>query len=114
MNLEEFTHITVAVLEEQKVATYAPTLIVGEQVQIVQGIPEGLDHREAIQDVVRRAGLSESEFLFGLRSAPHEVTTGHYTPVGIQVQRITEMAKGYTISGVEACLWWDQGGSRDQ
>ncbi len=114
MNLEEFTHITVTVLEEQRVATYAPTLIVDEEVRVIQGIPEGLDHREALQDVVRRMGLQEAEFLFGLRTAPHEVTTGHHSPVGIQIQRISEMGKGYTISEVEECPWWNQGGSRDQ
>ncbi|HJW33561.1 MAG TPA: hypothetical protein VJ505_09385 [Holophagaceae bacterium] len=107
MNLEEFTHITLAVVEEQQDESYAPTLIVGDEVRIINGIPEGLDHRTAIQDVVRRLGLMDYEFLFGLRTGPHEVTTGHHTPLGIQIQRITELGKGYSISEVEECPWWD-------
>ncbi|HJV90167.1 MAG TPA: hypothetical protein VJ623_07685 [Holophagaceae bacterium] len=107
MELEEFTHLTLTVVEEQKDETYAPTLVVGDEVRIINGIPEGLDHREALQNVVRRLGLADYEFLFGVRTSPTEVTTGHHTPLGVQVQRITELGKGYTISGVEECLWWN-------
>ncbi len=114
MELEEFTHLTLAVVEEQKDEAYAPTLVVGDEVRIINGIPEGVDHREAIQNVVRRLGLTEYEFLFGVRTSPTEVTTGHHTPLGIQVRRITELGKGYTISEEEECLWWNPGKGRDQ
>lgn len=106
MDLDEFTHLTITVLEGQAIATYAPTLIIGEQVQVIQGIPEGVDHREAIQDVVRRMGLQHAEFLFGVRSGPREVTTGHQGPTGTQFRVISSLAQGYSLSSLDHCAWW--------
>ena len=106
MNLEAFTHVTLAVLEEQRGQHYAPTLVVEGVIQVIEGIPEGLDHRDALQDLVGRMGLADREFLFGLRTAPGEITTGHYSPMGIRAHRITEMAKGYSLSPEEDCTWW--------
>ena len=54
MDLQEFTQLTLAVLEDQGTAAYAPTIIADETVQVIQGIPEGLDHREALQETLLR------------------------------------------------------------
>jgi hypothetical protein len=114
MDLQEFTHITLAVLEDHGAAAYAPTLIAGETVQVIQGIPEGLDHREALQETVLRLGLEHSEFFFGVRSGPGEITTGFHTPACTQFQRISEMRKGFVVSEHEDCAWWTLGQGRDQ
>lgn len=106
MDLDAFTHLTITLLEEQDIATYAPTLIVGEQVQVVQGIPEGMDHREALQDLVRRLGLQRTEFLFGVRSGPREVTTGHQGPSGTAFRVISSLAQGFSLSSPDHCPWW--------
>ena len=37
MNLDEFTDITMAILEDQGTQTYAPTLVVRDVIQVVQG-----------------------------------------------------------------------------
>jgi hypothetical protein len=114
MDLQEFTHITLAVLEDHGAAAYAPTLIAGETVQVIQGIPEGLDHRDALQETVLRLGLEHSEFFFGVRSGPGEITTGFHTPACTQFQRISEMRKGFVVSDLEDCAWWTLGQGRDQ
>jgi hypothetical protein len=114
MDLQEFTQITLAVLEEQGTAAYAPTIISEESVQVIQGIPEGLDHRTALQETVLRMGLQQSDFYFGVRSGPGEITTGHYTPVGMEFQRISELRQGFVVSDLAACPWWTVGQGRDQ
>ncbi|HEX4845480.1 MAG TPA: hypothetical protein VFV26_04625 [Geothrix sp.] len=114
MDLDEFTHITLAVLEDQGAAAYAPTIIAGETVQVVQGIPEGMDHREAIQETALRLGLGQAEFYFGVRSGPGEITTGFHSPEGAQFRRISEMRQGFVVSTLEACPWWTLGQGRDQ
>ncbi|MBI4913824.1 MAG: hypothetical protein HY823_13905 [Acidobacteria bacterium] len=106
MDLDEFTHITLAVASENGFASYAPTLIVGEQVQVIQGIPEGLDHREALQDVIRRTGLEGSDFLFGVRSGPGEITTGHHLGGATLFMRILELQQGFTLQPTPECAWW--------
>ena len=114
MDLQEFTHITLAVLEDHGTAAYAPTIIAEEIVQVIQNIPEGLDHRTALQETILRLGLEQSEFLFGVKSGPGEVTTGFHTAVSTQSQRISEMQKGFVVSELEDCTWWTLGQGRDQ
>jgi hypothetical protein len=114
MDLQEFTHITLAVLEDHGTAAYAPTIIAEEIVQVIQNIPEGLDHRTALQETILRLGLEQSEFFFGVKSGPGEVTTGFHTAVSTQSQRISEMQKGFVVSELEDCTWWTLGQGRDQ
>ena len=114
MDLDEFTHITLAVLEDQGTEAYAPTIIAQETLQVIQGIPEGLDHRQALQETVLRLGLEQSEFYFGVKSGPGEITTGFHTQVSTQVQRISELRQGFVVSELEDCVWWTLGQGRDQ
>ena len=106
MDLEEFTHITLAVAEEQGVATYAPTLILGEQVQVIQGIPDDIPHREAIQTVIHQHGLEKQDFFFGVRSGPQEITTGHHTAQGTTFMKISALQQGFMVADLEECSWW--------
>ena len=106
MDLEEFTHITMAVAEEHGLATYAPTLILNEQVQVIQGIPGHIPHREAIQTVIQENGLAAQEYFFGVRSGPQEITTGHHTAQGTTFMRISALQQGFMVSDLEDCPWW--------
>ncbi len=114
MDLLEFTHLTLAVLEDQGTAAYAPTIIAEETVQVIQGIPPGLDPREALQQTALRLGLEQSDFLFGVRTGPGEITTGHHTAVDTRFQLISEMRQGFVVSDLEDCAWWTLGQGRDQ
>lgn len=114
MDLQEFTHITLAVLEDQGAEAYAPTIIAGDAVQVIQGIPEGMDQREALQETILRLGLEQADFYFGVRSGPGEITTGFHTPVGTQFQLISEMRQGFVVSDLGACSWWTLDQGRDQ
>lgn len=114
MDLQEFTHITLAVLEDQGAEAYAPTIIAGDAVQVIQGIPEGMDQREALQETILRLGLQQADFYFGVRSGPGEITTGFHTPVGTQFQLISEMRQGFVVSDLGACPWWTLDQGRDQ
>jgi hypothetical protein len=114
MDLDEFTHITLSVLEDAGAAAYAPTIIASDTVQVIQGIPEGFDHRQALQETIHRLGLEQSEFYFGVRSGPGEVTTGFHTPVSTQFQRISALRQGFVVSDLADCDWWTLGQGRDQ
>ena len=106
MTLDEFTDITMMVLEEQGIASYAPTLVVQDVIQVVQGIPSDMDHRIAIQDFIQRMGLDATELLFAVKSGPTEVTTGSYSPQGSTFQLISRVPQGYTVAAMDTCDWW--------
>lgn len=114
MDLQEFTHLTLAVLEDQGTEAYAPTIIAGESVQVIQGIPGDMDQREALQETLLRLGLEQSDFYFGVRSGPGEITTGHHTFVGTRFQRISALRQGFVVSDLADCPWWTLGQGRDQ
>lgn len=114
MDLTEFTHLTLAVLEDQGVAGYAPTIVAGDAVQIIQGIPSDIDPREALQETVLRLGLQQSEFYFGVRSGPGEVTTGFHTRAETRFQCISQLHQGFIVSELSDCPWWTLDGGREQ
>jgi hypothetical protein len=114
MDLQEFTQLTLAVLEDQGTANYAPTIIADDTVQVIQGIPMGLDHRAALQETVLRLGLEQSDFYFGVKSGPGEITTGFHTAVITRFQLISELHKGFVVSEMVDCAWWTLGQGRDQ
>lgn len=106
MNLDEFTQITLTVASESGIASYAPTIIAREQVRVIQGIPEGYDHREAIQEVILQSGLGTEEFFFGVRSGHQEITTGHHREGTTTFVRILGLQQGFTLVPAPACDWW--------
>ena len=114
MDLQEFTQMTLTVLEDQGTAAYAPTIFADDTVQVIQGIPEGLDHRAALQETILRLGLQQSDFYFGVTSGPGEITTGFHTAVDTHFQRISRLRQGFVISEIEDCAWWTLGQGRDQ
>ena len=114
MDLTEFTHLTLAVLEDQGTESYAPTIIAGDAVQVIQGIPEVMDDREALQETLLRLGLQQSEYYFGVRSGPGEVTTGHHDLAGTRFQRISQMQQGFMVTDLADCPWWTLDGGREQ
>ena len=107
MNLDEFTQITLQVASESGIDSYAPTIIAGEQIRVIQGIPEGYDHRRAIQEIIHQEGLGSGEYYFGVRSGSQEITTGHHLHGATQFVRILGLSQGFTILPVETCDWWN-------
>lgn len=109
MTLQEFAEITIDVLRDDGIAEYLPTFAFPEteEIRAIQGIPETVDHRDAIQNVVKRSGYGTREFFFGVRSAPNQVTVGHYRPGrAAKFMAITETDDNYSASKVMSCPWW--------
>ena len=109
MTLDEFTEMTKNVITEDGIAEYLPTLAFPDtkEVRVTQGIPEKVDHRDAIQNVIGRSGHEKREFLFGVRSAYDRVTIGHVRPGEPTVfMEIVETADGLSAAALPSCDWW--------
>ena len=109
MTLREFSEMTIEVIREDGLANYLPTLAFPDtqEIRAIQGIPSEVDHRDAIQNVVRRSGHEKKEFFFGVRSGPQEIIVGHYQPgQPPQFMSIVERGQGYAASPVSSCEWW--------
>ena len=109
ITLQDFADITLKVIREDGIADYLPTFALPEthEIRAIQGIPNEIDHRDAIQNVVRQSGYETCEFFFGVRSAPKEITIGHFRPgQTTEFMRITETSDGYSVSTVASIDWW--------
>lgn len=109
MTLEDFADMTIKVIREDGIANYLPILAYPDTLKIhaIQGIPDDVDHRGAIQDVIRRSGDEKREFFFGVRSAPGRITAGHFRPgKTTEFVDIVETSDGYSTVTVETCEWW--------
>lgn len=64
MTLDWFAQATINVIRKDGIAEYLPTIVLNEtqEFRVIQGIPVTVDHRTAIQNVVRRSGYQSQEF----------------------------------------------------
>jgi hypothetical protein len=104
--LEEFSEMTVNVLREDGIAEYLPTIVVEDEFFVVEGIPPEVDHRVAIQNTIKRKGLAEGGYLFGVRSGESEVTIGRRSSEGMEFMTIRENHDGYRCAALPMCEWW--------
>ena len=110
MNLESFSSATINVIQEEGLSEYLPTLVFVEtaEIRVIEGIPDDIDHRTAIQNVVRRAGHNSKEFFFGVLSSPNEITIGHHRPGEPPTfMMITEAPGGFSVKELKECEWWN-------
>ena len=109
MTLQDFAKMTIKVISAEGLSGYLPTFVLPDtqQIRAIQGIPAEVDHRDAVQNVVRRSGYETREFFFGVQSAPQQITIGHFKPGhATEFMSINETADGYSASALAACDWW--------
>ena len=109
MTLDFFAQATINVIREDGIGEYLPTIVLTEtqEFRVIEGVPATVDHRDAIQNVVRRSQYEFKEFYFGVRSAPERITIGHFRPGQPTVfMTIAITADGYLAKPLETCDWW--------
>lgn len=64
MTLESFAQATINVIREDGIAEYLPTIVLTEpqELRVIEGIPATVDHRTAVQNLVRRSSCESKEF----------------------------------------------------
>jgi MoaA/NifB/PqqE/SkfB family radical SAM enzyme len=113
MTLEGFIEITVEFLYEHGGEEYLPTIIPLCQperpLMLVRGIPDEIDHRDAIQQVITDAGLQDSEFYFCVKSGDGEWVGGRYTPEATEFFAIRKSGEKFIAGRIPGVPWWRVG-----
>ena len=106
--LEEFTRITVQVIREDGLDGYLPTILhrATKVIRAIDGIPEDVEHHDAIQNVIAHEKLEAEEFFFGVQTGPKTIITGHHTREGTTFMTIIEANDGYVMQPLGECPWW--------
>ena len=108
-DLASFTETTRRVLTRDGMDEYLPTLLVGKDIRVIEGIPPNVDHREAIQKHAAKLGLLKGEFFFGVRTGPDRVTTGHFKPGSVECMSVVRSAEGLSVTEGADASWWKVG-----
>ena len=110
LTLDAFMENTVEFLTEHGAEDFLPTILpvgqLGKPLMLIRGIPPSIDHRDALQQVIRDTGLLQGEFYFCVRSGADELIGGHCTPRGIEFFAIRESGGKFIAGRIPCCEWW--------
>lgn len=110
VTLDTFADATIDVVREDGIPEYLPTIVLSAigEFRVIDGIPAEVDHRVAIQNVIRRSSYDKTAFFFGVRSAPDQITLGHYQAGRpTEFRQILQTNNGYVIKPLASCEWWE-------
>ena len=105
-DLQTFTQITTKILGDTPIDEYLPTFLVEKEVLTLDGIPDNVDHRDAIQRHAQKKGWHSRSFIFAVKSGDSEVTTGQYSPEGVTFMRVQQTGGGFSVSSIPTPVWW--------
>lgn len=106
ISLLAFTETTRDIAVADGFVDYCPTLCDEEEVIVIEGIPDHVDHREAVQHMAQRRGFLDKEFLFGVLSGEDEITTGHITPDGASFMAVRLIHGQVRLCEEPRPAWW--------
>lgn len=104
--IEQFAQATVNVVGDTPIGEYVPTFALDGEVLVLEGIPEDIDHREAIQDHAKHNGWNGADFLFGVRSGENEITVGLYSPSGSEFALLRWVDESVHLQAIDRPGWW--------
>ena len=75
MTLRDFVEMTIEAASGSGWSEYLPTVALPtvREIRVLEGIPDGVDHREALVEYVVRNAWGDRELFFGVRSGPDEI-----------------------------------------
>jgi len=106
-SLPQFIRATINALHANGIDHYLPTIAVEDDFYVIEGIPDDVDHRKALQDTIAHDGLMEQDFLFAVRSGDNEVTIGEHFAGELEFVIIRKLDDGYCHAPLAVCAWWD-------
>lgn len=109
MTLDSFAQSTIEVIKDAGILSYLPTFafLDTKEFSVIEGIPDGVEHTTALQNVINKSGYHDREFIFGVRSAPDVITVGHYRPEKpTAFMQIRKTAQGYSTEQIGTHAWW--------
>ena len=106
MEFEEFIEATCTILEEDGFASFLPTLWVGEEILVVDGIPESVSDTDALNDMGPEHGLGELGSFFAVRTEPEVVVAGECRAEGWRFMQIRPGNEGLAVTPVARPAWF--------
>ena len=106
-SIAQFIRATITASHASGLENFLPTIAVEDDFYVVEGIPDDLDHRKALQDTIVRDDLMQQDFLFAVRSGDNEVTVGEHFDGELDFFVIRKLDDGFHHAPLAVCEWWD-------
>ena len=106
MEFEEFVEATCTILEEDGFASFLPTLWVGDEILVVEGIPESVSDTDALNDMGPEQGLGELGSFFAVRTEPELVVAGECRADGWHFVQICPSSQGLAVTRAARPAWF--------
>jgi hypothetical protein len=104
-SLSEFTRLTADLAFEDGFGDYLPTYVVGDEIHVIEDIPEDASDLEVLLVALR--DLEGREFLFAVSTAAGEITTGHVGGDSEAFMLISERDGGEPqVADLARPAWW--------
>ena len=107
-NLEHFVKVTIGILLKDGLAGFLSTLVDEEtgEITAIDGIPDDVDHCEALMNSIQRYGLTSKHFLFAVHSGPGVVTAGSCVDGSCHFVEIASDGADCQYSPIPKPTWW--------
>jgi len=106
LDFERFLEATCNILDEDGFESYLPTIFDGQEILVVEGIPESVPDTEALSDVGPEHNLGTQGTFFAVRSAKQAVVAGEVTSAGWRFVEILSTGSGLTVTPVGRPSWF--------
>ena len=106
MEFEEFVEATCNILEEDGFPSFLPTLFVGDEILVVEGIPDSVSDVDALNDLGPEHGLGEPGSFFAVLAEPGVVVAGERTAAEWRFVRIRLNNSGPIVTSAERPKWF--------
>lgn len=108
MDLRQFIDMT-ATIAKDDFDGYLPTIMTpgDKKVSSIAGIPATVDHRTAVQEMIKARGLLSREFMVAVRSGEEIDVLWHRPGQSIESGSIVRTPKGLVPEYDAPCKWWE-------
>ena len=106
MEFEEFVEATCTILEEDGFSAFLPTLWVGDEILVVEGIPESVSDTDALNDMGPEQGLGEPGSFFAVRTESELVVAGECQADGWRFMQIRRGNEGLVVTPAARPAWF--------
>ena len=106
LDFEDFVNATCNILEEDGFAAYQPTLYVGGEILVAEGIPPTVEDTDALNDLGPNHGLGVPGTFFAALASPSIVVAGQSTSTGWQFVEIRQGNSGLVVTSAGRPLWF--------
>ena len=106
LNFEQFLEATCNILDEDGFADYLPTLYVDDEILVMEGVPEGVSHTDALNNVGPEYGLGRLGTFFAVLASTDTVVAGEFSLTGWRFVQIVPGGDALVVSPVEQPLWF--------